>query len=94
LGLKHAPSIFQRYMDELIEGIDMDNVFVYLDDIIIANSDREDHHKDTQMVIDMLNRNKSKGFKKKCKWTIKNQISRTQNSTKLDIMHDENAQQN
>ena len=41
LGLKNSPSTFQRFIDSLFRG---DNfVFVYLDDILIASIDEEQH---------------------------------------------------
>ena len=43
LGISSAPGIFQRAMEELLHGIE--GVSVYLDDILIKGSTREEHDK-------------------------------------------------
>uniref|UniRef100_A0A914HTM2 RNA-directed DNA polymerase n=1 Tax=Globodera rostochiensis TaxID=31243 RepID=A0A914HTM2_GLORO len=40
-GVKSAPSIFQKLMDELIAGLP--GVFVYLDDFVVASANHQDH---------------------------------------------------
>lgn len=40
-GLKNAPSTFQRLMDHILRGVD--NVFTYLDDVIIISTSLQQH---------------------------------------------------
>lgn len=40
-GLKNAPSKFQRLMDSILRGVE--NVFTYLDDVIIASTSLQEH---------------------------------------------------
>ena len=51
-GLKNAAQAFQR----LIEGIllDLDCVFVYLDDILIASTNEEEHLQDLKKLFKLL----------------------------------------
>nr|CAD2161107.1 unnamed protein product [Meloidogyne enterolobii] len=42
-GVKSAPAIFQKLMDELISGLE--GVFAYLDDLIIVSKNEKDHKK-------------------------------------------------
>lgn len=49
-GLKNAPSTFQRLMDHILRGID--NVFTYLDDVIIASTSLQEHIEKVKQVFD------------------------------------------
>ncbi|UYV77679.1 hypothetical protein LAZ67_15001900 [Cordylochernes scorpioides] len=40
-GLKNASQTFQRFMDEVTKGLDF--VFVYIDDVLIASKNKNDH---------------------------------------------------
>ena len=40
-GLKNAGMTFQRYMDNIFNGLDF--VFIYVDDILVASKDRREH---------------------------------------------------
>ena len=40
-GIKSAPSIFQRLMDNLLQ--DLPGVCVYIDDILVTSSSTEEH---------------------------------------------------
>nr|CAH8868540.1 unnamed protein product [Trichobilharzia regenti] len=40
-GLKNAAQTFQRFMDQVTQGLDF--VFVYIDDVLIASSSTEEH---------------------------------------------------
>jgi len=51
-GLKNAPTAFQRFMSAVVKGIEA--AHVYLDDIVIASSTREDHIKDVKQVLQRL----------------------------------------
>ena len=57
-GLKQAPSIYQRFMDNTLKGLDH-ICFVYIDDILIfTKGSKEQHVKD---VMTVLNRIKDRG---------------------------------
>lgn len=51
-GLKNAPNTFQRLVDTVFRGLD--NVFVYVDDILIASPDKHTHLKDLASVFDRI----------------------------------------
>lgn len=48
-GLKNAPSTFQRLMDHILRGID--NVFMYLDYVIIAATSLQNHNEKLKLVF-------------------------------------------
>ncbi|GFR10160.1 retrovirus-related Pol polyprotein from transposon 17.6 [Trichonephila clavata] len=49
-GLKNAPSTFQRFITEVLSGLDF--VFRYLDDVLIDSSSEEEHEKHVKLVFD------------------------------------------
>ncbi|GFQ81649.1 retrovirus-related Pol polyprotein from transposon opus [Trichonephila clavata] len=49
-GLRNAPSTFQRFIKEVLRGLDF--VFPYLDDVLIASSSEEEHEKHVKLVFD------------------------------------------
>jgi len=51
-GLKNAGQAFQRLMDTVCRGLD--NVYVYLDDILIASPNTTEHLKDIRLVCQRL----------------------------------------
>ena len=51
-GLSNAGNTFQRMMDRVGAGLDF--VFIYLDDILIASSDMEEHLVHLQQVFERL----------------------------------------
>lgn len=51
-GLRNAGQTFQRTMDAVLRGLD--NVFVYIDDILIASHDVEEHKEDLHKVLKRL----------------------------------------
>jgi hypothetical protein len=54
-GLCNAPATFQRMMNEILkEEIDTGKVHVYMDDILIATSNRKDHMLMTRRVFQKL----------------------------------------
>ena len=71
-GISSAPGIFQRTMENLLNGIP--RVIVYLDDILISGVSKEDHLHNLQLVFERLH---SAGLflkKDKCKFCV-NSIS-------------------
>ena len=51
-GLKNAAQTFQRFMDSILQ--DLDFVFVYLDDILVASQNKEDHKRHLTTLFDRL----------------------------------------
>ena len=51
-GLKNAAQAFQRLMDTVLQ--DIDSVFVYIDDILIASYSEKEHLRDLRLVFDRL----------------------------------------
>ncbi|GFT77329.1 transposon Tf2-9 polyprotein [Trichonephila clavipes] len=46
-GLRNAPSTFQRFITEVLHGLDF--VFPYLDDVLVASSTEEEHSEHLKM---------------------------------------------
>lgn len=42
-GLKNAPATFQRLMDQVLSGLQVTELFVYLDDIVLYASSLREH---------------------------------------------------
>ena len=63
-GLKNAGQDFQRMMDEILEGLP--HVFVYIDDILVASEDEEQHLKDLEAVFKQLDANGLVVNRQKC----------------------------
>lgn len=57
-GLKNAPSTFQRVMNTALAGLQGNQCFVYLDDIVIYASTIEEHSKKLTSIFDRLRKNK------------------------------------
>lgn len=53
-GLKNAPSIFQRALDDVLRQHIGIRCYVYIDDIIIFGSSEEEHFQNLQMVLRTL----------------------------------------
>ena len=51
-GLRNAGQSFQRFMDEVLEGLDC--IFVYLDNILVASNTVEEHHIHLEEVLKRL----------------------------------------
>ena len=54
-GLKNAAQAFQRFMDTVCQGLDF--IFVYLDDILVASKDVEQHKAHLNGLFDRLQEN-------------------------------------
>ncbi|KAI0236783.1 hypothetical protein LSAT2_012682, partial [Lamellibrachia satsuma] len=51
-GLRNSAQSFQRLMDNVLQGID--SVFVYLDDILVANSSATEHQQHLRQLFERL----------------------------------------
>ena len=49
-GLANSPAAFQRLLDFVVRGIP--GVYVYIDDVVIATENFEEHHKALKMVME------------------------------------------
>lgn len=53
-GLKNAPATFQRLMDNVLTGLQGNELFVYLDDIVIYARSIEEHHTKVKELMQRL----------------------------------------
>lgn len=51
-GLRNAGQTFQRFIDQVLRGLDF--IFVYIDDILIASETFEQHQEHVSLVLDKL----------------------------------------
>ena len=65
-GISSAPGIFQRVIENLLQGIQ--NVVVYLDDILITGSSEEQHLKNLSEVLKRLQQAGLRLKKEKCEF--------------------------
>lgn len=63
-GINCAPEIFQRVMTEMLAGVD--GVVVYIDDVVVAGSTREEHDNRLRKVLSILQSNNAKLNREKC----------------------------
>jgi len=54
-GLRNAAQIFQRLMNNILRGLDF--CFCYLDDILIASDNEEEHLKHLRIIFERLQNN-------------------------------------
>ncbi|GAB0086428.1 uncharacterized protein DMENIID0001_004900 [Sergentomyia squamirostris] len=67
-GISAAPGIFQRFMDTLLAGIP--GVQVFLDDILVAGNDDEEHNLRLDQVLERLNSENLTVNRNKCKFGV------------------------
>ncbi len=65
-GIASAPAIFQRVMESLLQG--MPGVAIYIDDILVAGKDVEDHLKKLEQVLKKLEEAGLKLKREKCEF--------------------------
>lgn len=68
-GLPIAPEVFQRANTEMFG--DIENVGIYIDDLIIAAKDEKEHDKILRQVLERANRYNVKFNKKKLQYRMK-----------------------
>uniref|UniRef100_A0A0N5C6R7 RNA-directed DNA polymerase n=1 Tax=Strongyloides papillosus TaxID=174720 RepID=A0A0N5C6R7_STREA len=66
-GLSISPSIFQTIMNDILEDLDPDKIFIYLDDLLIATETEEEHWVLLNEVFIRLKKANLKINKNKCK---------------------------
>jgi Reverse transcriptase (RNA-dependent DNA polymerase)/RNase H-like domain found in reverse transcriptase len=67
-GLKNAGMTFQRMMDQIFA--DIPYVFIYLDDVLVASRDMEEHQRHLRQVLSLLQANGLQLNAEKCVWAI------------------------
>ncbi|CAK9832809.1 Retrovirus-related Pol polyprotein from transposon 297 [Anthophora retusa] len=67
-GLRNAPSTFQRLMDSVLSGLQGNEMFVYLDDIVIYASSMTEHNIKFRKLADRLRRANLKLQPDKCEF--------------------------
>ncbi len=65
-GLKNAPSVFQRCMDKVLEGLIMKSCVVYLDDVVVHGRTKAELYDNLQEVFDRFRRAKLRLKATKC----------------------------
>jgi hypothetical protein len=53
-GILNAPTTFQRAIEVILSGLRWRTFLVYLDDIIIYSTSREDHYRHVDQVLTTL----------------------------------------
>ncbi len=51
-GLRNAAQTFQRFIDEVFQGLDF--VFTYIDDILVASETSEQHKQHLEFIFERL----------------------------------------
>ena len=67
-GVSSAPGIFQRLMENVLQGIP--NVIVYIDDILVTGANEEEHLKTLSLVLDHLEKDGFRARKSKCQFMV------------------------
>jgi Reverse transcriptase (RNA-dependent DNA polymerase) len=67
-GLKNAGMTFQRMMDQIFA--DIPYVFIYLDDVLVASRNMEEHQHHLRQVLTLLQVNGLRLNAKKCMWAV------------------------
>ena len=70
--MKNARSTFQRFMDSIFSNVD--NVFIYLDHILIASDSPEQHADDLNKVLSILSEHNLRLSINKCEF-FKNSLT-------------------
>jgi len=72
-GLKNAPATFQRLMDLILSGLQGEELFVYMDDIVIYATLLEEHEKKYNLLIGRLRKANLK-LQPECEF-LKNEVT-------------------
>lgn len=74
-GLRNAPAIFQRFINDVLRPVLDICVFAYLDDIIIFSKSLNHHIEDVKRVLQLLMDNGLRCKLKKCEFHVTSQNS-------------------
>ncbi|KAL6421530.1 hypothetical protein ACFW04_014289 [Cataglyphis niger] len=67
-GLKNTPATFQRLMDLVLTGLQGEELFVYMDDIVIYATSLEEHERKYNVLIERLRKANLKLQPDKCEF--------------------------
>ena len=67
-GLKNVPATFQRLMDLVLSGLQGQELFVYMDDIVLYTTSLEEHARKCNLLIDRLRKANLKLQPDKCEF--------------------------
>ena len=67
-GISSAPGIFQRVMESILQGIA--GVIVYIDDILVTGSSKEEHNQRLEEVLSRLEKAGLRLRKDKCRFNV------------------------
>ena len=67
-GISSAPAIFQRTMDQILQGIP--NVICYIDDILVTGHTEESHSSNLSEVLERLEKHGLKAKQSKCEFMM------------------------
>jgi len=67
-GLRNAPATFQRLMDLVLSGLQDEELFVYMDDIVIYATSLEEHTRKYNLLIERLQQANLKLQPDKCEF--------------------------
>jgi len=67
-GLKNTPATFQRLMDLILSGLQGEEVFVYIDDIVIYAISLEEHERRYKLLMERLHNANLKLQPDKCEF--------------------------
>jgi Reverse transcriptase (RNA-dependent DNA polymerase) len=67
-GLKNAGMTFQQMMDQIFA--DIPYVFIYLDDVLVASRNMEEHQRPLRQVLSLLQANGLRLNTEKCVWAV------------------------
>ncbi|QRW10290.1 Retrotransposable element Tf2 protein [Ceratobasidium sp. AG-Ba] len=73
-GLKNAPAVLQRMMNDIFRHLLGVTVVVYMDDILIFSEKEEEHAEDVKEVLKILRENNLYAKLSKCKFFVKKVI--------------------
>nr|CDS27572.2 gag pol polyprotein [Hymenolepis microstoma] len=65
-GIRNATQSFQRFMDQVFRGLDF--VFTYIDDVLIASSNPDEHKQHLRQVFERLQQYRITANPEKCKF--------------------------
>ena len=80
-GMKNARSTFQRFIESIFSNVD--NVFIYLDDILIASDSPEQHTYDLNKVLSILSEHNLRLSINKCKFFKNSLLSSDMKSAQM-----------
>ena len=70
-GLTNAPSMFQRYMNIVLQGLIGRGCLVYIDDIVVYGKTKQEHDKNLEAVLERLKKYQLQSKPSKCTFGVR-----------------------